>query len=365
MSKIQSYFNNLANRVFPIGQIVQNLPYAMIFKTTHWCPNKCPHCCESAGAHMPKTFIPADVVEQYIKQAKTDPKFSRELVFTGGEVMSAYQHHDTQYVPQLLNMALDNGCQVDIKTNAGWAIAKNTMREQIFNDLVGVLSAHSTSAFRMTPMQISLSLDRFHPHAMQKNVAFITEMAQRQHNSSCLIHITSFEKDADMFAELLNNLTTKYDVYQLVAFGGENNGNICQTMPDTLWSVNGNIVLKFSIGTLFDGGRAKDIDGAYHTPEPRFAFISGRQNPMLLMAFDTFGNVTLGENSGKKITVPWRDNDGTPRPLSEIRRDLVKQTRKTEVQYTAETFVAVNKAVFKSIKQDINTALGRIGIKKR
>lgn len=365
MSKITQFYNNIANRIFPIGQIVQNLPYAMIFKTTHWCPNKCPHCCESAGAHMPKTYIPADIIEQYIKQAKTDPKFANNIVFTGGEVMSAYQHHTPQYVPRLLNVALDNGCQVDIKTNAGWAIAKNAKREQIFNDLVGVLSAHSTSAFRITPMQISLSLDRFHPHAMQKNIEVITGMARKQRNSSCLIHITSFEQDADMFTELLNNLKTKYDVHQLMAFGGENNSDMVCTLSDTLWSVNGNIVLKFSIGTLFDGGRAKDIDGAYHTPEPRFAFISGRQNPTILMAFDTFGNVTLGENSGKKITVPWRDSDGAPRPLLDIRKDLVKQTRKTEVQYTAETFIEVNKAVFKSVKKDISTALKYIGIKKR
>lgn len=365
MSKITQFYNNIANRILPIGQIVQNLPYVMIFKTTHWCPNKCPHCCESAGAHMPKTYIPADIIEQYIKQAKTDPKFANNIVFTGGEVMSAYQHHTPQYVPRLLNAALDNGCQVDIKTNAGWAIAKNAMREQIFDDLVDVLSAHSTSAFRITPMQISLSLDRFHPHAMQKNIEVITGMARKQRNSSCLIHITSFEQDAGMFTELLNNLKTKYDVHQLMAFGGENNSDMVRTLSDTLWSVNGNIVLKFSIGTLFDGGRAKDIDGAYHTPEPRFAFISGRQNPTILMAFDTFGNVTLGENSGKKITVPWRDSAGTPRPLSEIRKDLVRQTRKTEAQYTAETFIAVNKEVFKSVKQDINTAFKRIGIKKR
>ena len=365
MSKITQVYNNIANRIFPIGQIVQNLPYVMIFKTTHWCPNKCPHCCESAGAHMPKTYIPADVIKQYIKQAKTDPKFDKNVVFTGGEIMTAYQHHDAQYVPQLLNMALDNGCQVDIKTNAGWAIAKNATRERIFDDLTGVLSAHSTSAFRIVPMQISLSLDRFHPHAMQKNIELITEMARRQRNSSCLIHITSFEQDADMFAELLNKLRTKYDVQQLMAFGGATDNDIANKKSNTMWSINRNIVLKFSIGTLFDGGRARDIDGAYHTPAPQFSFLSNPQKPTVLMAFDTFGNVTLGENSGKKITVPWRDSDGNPRSLSEIRKDLVKQTRITEAQYAAETFVAVNKAVFKSVKKDIHTVLGYIGIKKR
>ena len=158
---------------------------------------------------MPKEYIPTTVIKDYIKQAINDPKFSKSLVFTGGEIMSAYKHHtESNYAKKLLNMGLDNKCSVDIKTNAGWTLSP--MRDMIFNDLVDVLSAHSISCFRLMPMQVSLSLDRYHPHAMQKNIEFITEMSRRQKNSCLVINISSFEQDVDMIEEMLGKLCKKY-----------------------------------------------------------------------------------------------------------------------------------------------------------
>ena len=344
-------------RLFPVGHIVDSLPYAIVFKTTHWCWNNCPHCCESAGADMPKKFIPYDTIENYVIQAKNDPKFDKNIVLTGGEITSAYMHHSPDYVPKLLNMALDNKCMVDIKTNAGWAIAKNNLRNQIFNDLVGVLSAHSVSSFRITPLQISLSLDRFHPHALKKNTEFITELSRRQKNSLCLVHVSSFPQDADLFQQLLDNLRDKKcKLEQLMAF----DNNPANT-PNTIWSVNGKVLLKFSVGTLFDGGRAANIAGAYHTPAPQFTFITDAQNPTVLMAFDSFGNVTLGENSGRKITTQWQDKNGNARPLADIRRDIVRQTRIEEIRYTFETIALTNKA----IKEKIKNAFSGLAMKKR
>lgn len=345
-----------------VANIVHNLPYVMVFKTTHYCWNNCPHCCESAGAKLPKEYISTTVIENYIKQATTDPKFGKNLVFTGGEIMSAYKYHtEPNYVKNLLNIGLDNRCSVDIKTNAGWVFTP--MRNDIFNDLVDVLSTHSISSFRLIPMQVSLSLDRFHPHAMQKNIEFITEMSQRQKNSSLVINISSFEQDADMFEIMLNKLRKRYkNVHEMVLFGGTNTEHMQENLSNTVWSVNGNIVLKFSTGTLFDGGRAKNIENTYHTPVPQFSFLAPGNPPHVLMAFDSFGNVTLGENSGKKITVPWRDKNGTPRPLNDIREDLVKEAGKEEARYV---FNETNRRVAVSIKNDIKNVLNLFRIKKR
>jgi hypothetical protein len=257
-------------------------------------------------------------------------------------------------------MGLGNKCSVDIKTDAGWVFTP--MRDAIFSDLVDVLSTHSTSSFRLIPMQVSLSLDRFHPHAMQKNIEFITEMSRRQKNSSLVINISSFEQDADMFEIMLNKLREKSNkIHPLMAFGGTNN-NMSPAPQNTTWSINKNIILKFSIGTLFDGGRAKNIENTYHTPTPQFSFLTPGNPPLVLMAFDSFGNVTLGENSGKKITVPWRDKNGTPRPLNDIREDLVKEAGKEEARYV---FNETNRRVAVSIKNDIKNVLNLFRVKKR
>lgn len=361
MKTPQKFITDFFLRTSHVANIIHEFPYMLVFKTTHYCWYNCPHCCESAGANMPKNYIPTTIIEDYIKQAIKDPKFGKNLVFTGGEIMSAYKYHTEQnYAKKLLNTGLDNGCSVDIKTNAGWT--NTPMHDDIFNDLVDVLSTHSTSSFRLIPMQVSLSLDRFHPHAIQKNIDFITEMSRRQKNSSLVINIVSFEQDVDMIEKLLDNLRNKFnDVHQLMVFDGTEN-NIHPAPQNTMWSVNKNIVLKFSISALFDGGRAKNIENTYHTPTPQFSFLTPGNSPLVLMAFDSFGNVTLGENSGKKITVPWRNKNGTPRPLNDIRQDLIIQAGKEEARYV---FNETNRRVAVSIKNDIKNVLNLFRIKKR
>ncbi len=362
MSVIKKIFFDFFSQHSYVANAVYSLPYAMVFKTTHYCWNNCPHCCESAGANMPKNYIPSAIIENYINQAIKDPNFSKDLVFTGGEIMSAYKYHDeSNYAKKLLNMGLGNKCSVDIKTDAGWVFTP--MRDTIFSDLVDVLSAHSTSSFRLIPMQVSLSLDRFHPHAMQKNIEFITEMSRRQKNSSLVINISSFEQDADMFEIMLATLRERYkNVHEMVLFGSPSTEHMQKNLSNTVWSVNKNIVLKFSAGTLFDGGRAKNIENAYHTPVPQFSFLAPGNPPHVLMAFDSFGNVTLGENSGKKITVPWRDKNGAPRPLNDIRQDLIIQAGKEEARYR---FNECNRLVAESIKNDIKNVLNLFRVKKR
>lgn len=362
MSVIKKIFFDFFSQHSYVANAVYSLPYAMVFKTTHYCWNKCPHCCESAGANMPKNYIPSAIIENYINQAIKDPNFSKNLVFTGGEIMSAYKYHDeSNYAKKLLNMGLGNKCSVDIKTDAGWVFTP--MRDAIFSDLVDVLSTHSTSSFRLIPMQVSLSLDRFHPHAMQKNIEFITEMSRRQKNSSLVINIYSFKQDADMFEIMLATLRKRYkNVHKMVLLGSPSTEHMQENLSNTVWSVNRNIVLKFSTGTLFDGGRAKNIENAYHTPTPRFSFLAPGNPPQVLMAFDSFGNVTLGENSGKKITVPWRDKNGAPRTLNDIRQDLIIQAGKEEARYR---FNECNRLVAESIKNDIKNVLNMFRVKKR
>ena len=85
---------------------------------------------------------------------------------------------------------------------------------------------------------------------------------------------------------------------------------------------------------LFSGGRAKDINGAFHTSLPQFTFATSDFH--ILTAFDSFGNVTLGENCGKKISVPWHDENGMVKPMADVRNDLIAATHGAEQEYLGQ-----------------------------
>jgi len=84
----------------------EKCPYVLIFKTTNYCWYNCAHCCENAGSHNQRIFMPESVVNGIVDQAVKDKNFARVVVFTGGEIMSAYKYADKNYVPNLINHAL-------------------------------------------------------------------------------------------------------------------------------------------------------------------------------------------------------------------------------------------------------------------
>ena len=144
-------------------------------------------------------------------------------------------------------------------------------------------------------------------------------------NTAFTIRVSSIKQGKNMFPELVHKLMRSgIDVNEIV-FVNPNTGNISEQAFD----LNGNVILRHSTGTLFNGGRAKDIGYAKKTPFSQFTFIDS--SGTVLIAFDSFGNVTLGENSGKKISVPWHDNEtGKILPLQTIRDNLVVSTKSAE-----------------------------------
>ncbi|MBO7509344.1 MAG: radical SAM protein [Alphaproteobacteria bacterium] len=317
-----------------MSALVAQRPYVLVFKTTNWCWNRCAHCCESSGPDAPRTFIPKSVIIDYTAQAAADPMFSKHVIFTGGEIMSAYKFAEERYVPDILNFALDKKLGVDIKTNAGWA--GTPIGEQIFRDIENVIRRQrpkivtSNNSNRQFPLHVSLSLDRFHNDSIKRNFKFIEHFANKKINGARLVaRISSFTFDDEMFSELLqqlHNAGIRVDTATII------NSETGQKKEGNLFSVNNNMVLEYgNSATLFDGGRAKNIAGAYHNPIPQFNFLT--DDFQVLVAFDSFGNVTLGENSGKKISVPWRDANGNARPMTDIRKDLITATKAAEAEY--------------------------------
>lgn len=289
--------------------LAANAPYYLIFKTTNYCWYKCPHCCEKSGPNNEKTYIPQETIFEILTQAKQDPKFINEVVFTGGEIFSAYKFGDKQYIPNILRFAIDNKIGVDIKTNAGWA--NTSFGKEIFEDLRKVITETRTHELEFPKLQISLSLDNYHTNCFENNMKIIQELA----GLPVLIHLSSFVGQEELVAKFEKQLSKKLKTYELVAFGGNS--------KKSYTGINEQMLYYSSFATLFDGGRAAKIPGAYNTEYPQFTFIQPDGNRLLkLVAFDNFGRVTLGENSGRKIMTPYVDEYKKIKPLPQIFKDL-------------------------------------------
>jgi organic radical activating enzyme len=310
--------------------VFEQRPYVLIFKTTHYCWYNCAHCCESAGSRNQRNYIPQSVITGIIDQAVKDEAFSRALVFTGGELMSAYKYADKNYVSNIINHALSNGCGVDIKTNAGWV--DFPFADQIFQDIEDIVKKHAevdndSGIKKLIPFQVSLSLDGFHKNALDKDMKFIEHFARTNIPGTAFhIHVSSFKQYRHMFSELLQRLAKSgIEISEMLGFSSN------KEHETTMYSLNHNVVVNYSEATLFNGGRAKNIKSAYKTPFPEFTFIN--DDAESFVAFDSFGNVTLGENSGKKISTPWCNNDKSVKTLETIKSELSKNIRQTEQNF--------------------------------
>lgn len=302
------------DRNFPVGALFRNSPYALVFKTTNYCWYKCPHCCECSGPDEPHKYIPANTVCNYLDQASHDPFFSKDVVFTGGEIMSAYKFAPDGYVPQLLNKSMDLGFGTDIKTNAAWVNA--AYKDKIFDDLYQTVVSHKPYG-----LQISLSLDNYHKNSLENNTRLLLRLANMQ-DMKIQVSISGFKNHPDMMPDLLGRLKSEgIDVSQVLV--KTKTGLVERIL------INEQILLRAGYGTLFDGGRAKNLENAYHTDFPQFSFMLSSMES--LVAFDSMGRVTLGENSGRKISTKWHTIFGD-KSLMRVRLDLLHATWREETR---------------------------------
>jgi len=220
--------------------------------------------------------------------------------------MSSYINGPTDYIPTILSYSLDNKLSVDIKTNAGFMKNAN-IRNYIINDIDTTAKKYH-SASKPPPFSISLSLDKFHPNALENNYNFIMRLAKKQ--TPVTIQLSGFKSTEYMYYDLLNKLCDNLPMARATLL----------SQPDMeLYQVNGCILLNYGNADLHSGGRANNLNNT-RPPSP-FEVITS--DGILLIAFDNSGNVTLGPNNGKNITTPWCDKNGKGIPLSKIRKNLV------------------------------------------
>ena len=300
-------------------RIVAFAPYALIFKTTNYCWYKCPHCCEKAGPDQEKDYIPENIICEYINQALKDKRFDKNIVFTGGEVFSAYRFHDTQYVPNILKHALRNDIGTDIKTNAGWATT--SFGKDIFRDLKHVITDTHKPTSCFPELQISLSLDTYHANCFEKNLKVIKELA----GYPVMIHLSSFGDQKDIVTQF--NKVLNKELHPQSAFIADCDGNIRQEVQ----IIKTHTILIQYFATLFNSGRAVKLQNAEQIEFPQFSFMTS--DGALLVAFDNFGRVTLGENSGHKISTPWVNYNMQPKKLDTIFNELFYGALKENLYY--------------------------------
>ena len=187
------------------------------------------------------------------------------------------------------------------------------------------------SVKKIVPFQVSLSLDSFHKDAMMRDFKFIEHFAHTDIPGAAFkVNVSSIRQDKNMFQELIKKFVDS-GIHVGELFMVDSTGKFGKKMYD----LNGNVIVSNSNGTLFNGGRAKNIDFAYKTPFPQFVFMT--PDHISLVAFDSFGNVTLGENCGKKISVPWIDSETqTILPMETVKANLVSATKQAEQDFLAE-----------------------------
>ena len=299
--------------------MVRLRPYFLGFKTTNYCWYRCPHCCENSGPHNPREFLPAHIITGYIDQAVKDPLFNQSVVFTGGEIMSAYRFGDENYVKTLLAHSMKHDLGIDIKTNAGWA--GTNIEDKICDDLAQTIADNPTAY----PPQISLSLDRFHTNAMRKNARVIQAMVARDSNVS--FHLSGFgAQQIDADTEILMKQLANAGLDVQMAFSMRDPNDV-----QPLWVINGKTVVRYSYGMLRAAGRGTKLENTFDVPDHQFSIFEPDMTQVNVIEHG--GRFRLGEAWPKNITTTWRHPDGTARSLREIRNRIVNATRRAELEY--------------------------------
>lgn len=313
LKEICEFYKNVVARCFVPTLAVYNLKYTLVFKTTNYCWFKCQHCCENSGPDQEKTYIDSKIICDYLAQAKQDPQFSNDVIFTGGEVFSAYKFGDKNYVKDILNFALQNNISTNIKTNAGWA--RTSWGQQIFTDLKELARSQKT---RLPLLSISLSIDNYHTNCVDNAMAVMDKLV----GENIAITVASFPNAQDKVKQFEKNLPKKFYAQRLYTTSG-----------NQYILLNNKTFYSSGCATLFNGGRAIQMPDAYNNPAPQFAFIVNGNQPSTLFAFDNFGRVSLGENAGRKIMTPWINQYKEIRPLQEIKQSLRKNTLKENLYF--------------------------------
>ncbi|MDR1337832.1 MAG: hypothetical protein LBJ73_02265 [Rickettsiales bacterium] len=302
----------------------------MGFVTTGHCPYRCKHCIENACPENPREFIDTNIIKLLIAQATWMRKFSREVVFTGGEIFTSYETQHADYVPDLLTFCKKNSIGADIKSNLYWM--QTPLKDKIISDLKSIAAItkmpEQNVCIKTLPkpsFQLSMSLDGFHKNSLQNCADTIHALAKDRDNS-IMFHTSGFESDATLVAKLnkrLSLLGIRCD--QMIMSISD------QARPEAMTIVNDTHIMQQSTATLIKAGRGNQLKNAKEPVAPQFQIIDRRG--YLVMNFRYDGTVILGTNNGgRKIRTTWKTAGGGVKSLARIRWELALSALREELR---------------------------------
>jgi hypothetical protein len=269
-----------------------------MFRMTRWCPLFCDICCEDAGPNCDGN-IARQTMEYYLNELKTDPRFFKSVVYTGGDPVG---HPDLFH---MLHTTVKYGLLFNVKTSADF-MSNQKLADAFFYNLKQLNLPRPSNQY--VNHEIHISLDKHHKNCVQNGAALFSrlysdpEIAGRI-GTSCLIDQGDFTY-LDAFIDAC--------ITRGVLFFPDLNA------PDIRFSANG---LPFGIadGKVLKCGRAlKNNIGHPLPPDHIFSF---NQNGNIAVKFSEDGFAAL-ETCGPCIKIPY-EADGKLKSWGRLQQEFI------------------------------------------
>ncbi len=311
---------NLYNPVTPL--FMNSFKFSLLFNTTYHCDYECAHCCVNAGPQRDAKYIPQKDVEFYLDDFKeNEERFKGVVVFSGGEVTTAYEKLSPQYMPSIMQSALDRQIEVNIKTNGAWVDKK--YGNQVFKDLEDLKYTYNPDFF---PVEIHLSVDRYHPSSVNRSLKIIEKIAHsdKLRDKVSVALFTSPEDELMVYKEMLDEKKLdKYDL-NLTDFTIHAPGLNVAYFDEIPVGITGFDSPTFQCGRAVKNKIGKELD---ETHKFEFAHMGD-----ISVAFDSENNVEL-QTCGPAVSVPYLDKKSPFRNLKPWKQIKEELTQKVELEY--------------------------------
>ncbi|MBO5696149.1 MAG: hypothetical protein J6S06_01400 [Alphaproteobacteria bacterium] len=326
----------------------ENAPLGLRFRTTNQCNENCPHCFECSGPHNPSKYIAPQDIAYYINNAGSE---FADIYITGGEWSLIYDRHPNylSHIFQHVNLSQAKSNAWGIQTNARWTHGPHC--QEILSDLKYIQDRLSTIN---TEMKLDTSVDRYHSDlAIDGTRKLIRQLATRPDFNNTKIRIMSCAKDRLMANNRI--LNPERLAKQNIELSFEPR-SFYQPNFQRLWANHIKIVVHEE-GTIMRIGRAKKNKFGYRIFEPDLQCGGlGGDTPQMDISFREDGTAKWHNYYDWDITTPYKLPDGTNKPLSQIRSELINAGWKKHIRfYTSEhamvllcPFVALPYAIWRN-----------------
>jgi len=296
--------------------VFMNLPIHVMFNTTYWCDNECPHCHYSCSkSNDLHKILPEQDIEYFLsefKQLKTDID---SIAFSGGEITSI-EDFQPNYIARNAYRSLLCGFWTTVMTNGSWINKPNA--KHILNMFREI---YETSEYNF---EIQMSFDSYHKNSIQNANkiipaldALITKRPDPTYKYPFSLEGFKHESDLKNNLQIQNcknlNVHCSFN-YDLNSVGRAKTNNLpkCRDTMKEFEEFCGTDKLKKAVFTPII---------PINTP-------NGIKTIMILTV-DCLGNVELADTHNpenfRRFKTPYKTPDNKYKPFQQIRTELAIQ----------------------------------------